>query len=210
MRQEADAARDKADLALQQATAATRQAEAAATASRADANQSRDTISNFLGRLDALPPADALKVAGVFFTPGDEKQPWAARFLRERGGWRSRVGDWKSAAGDFSQALDLEPANISSYDALAPLLVQSGEMDAFVRHCARFLSRFGGASDPARAGVVARDCLLAPAAGVDLGALAALAQRALDAATNGIPLCRNQLTSGLAAYRQGHYSEAAG
>ena len=208
LRQQAETARTQAEASLQQARIARQQAEAAETAALAEAGQSRETISNFLSRLDTLPPAEALKAANVLFTPGDEKQPWAARFLRQRGEWRGRQGDWEKAVADFSKALDLEPANLKSYDALAPLLVQSGEREAFGRHCARFLARFGGSNDPAVARRVARDCLFAPAPGVDIGTVAALARRAVEAGTNDNSL-DSQLTLGLAEYRQGHYAGAA-
>jgi serine/threonine protein kinase len=209
LRHKAEMAWEQAEASLQQARTARQQAEAAATAALAGARQSRETISNFLSRLDALPPADALKAARVFFAPGDEKQPWVARFLRQRGEWRARQGDWENAAADFSKALDLEPANLNSYDALAPLLVQSGQWDAFGRHCARFLDRLGGSNDPAIARLAARDCLLAPLPGVNIGTVAALARRAVEAGTNDNALCNSQLTLGLAEYRQGHYSGAA-
>jgi len=209
LRHKAETAREQAEASLQQAVTARRQAEAAATAALAEAGQLRETISNFLGRLDALPPSDALKAANVLFTPGDEKQPWAARFLRQRGEWRARQGDWENAAADFSKALDLDPANLKSYDALAPLLAQSGEWDAFGRHCAKFLAWLGATNDPAIARLAARDCLFAPLPGVDIGTVAALARRAVEAGTNDIPLCNSQLTLGLAEYRQGHYAGAA-
>jgi serine/threonine protein kinase len=209
LRHKAELAWEQAEVSLQQARTARQQAEAAATAALAGASQARETISNFLSRLDALPPADALKAANIFFTPGDEKQPWAARFLRRRGEWRARQDDWENAAADFSKALDLEPADLKSYDALAPLLVQSGQWDAFGRHCARFLARLGGSNDPAIARLAARDCLLAPLPGVDIGTVAALARRAVEAGTNDNSLYNSQLTLGLAEYRQGHYAGAA-
>jgi serine/threonine protein kinase len=209
LRHKAETAREQAEASLQQARTARQQAEAAATAALAEAGHSRETISNFLSRLDALPPADALKAANVFFAPGDEKQPWAALFLRQRGTWRVRQGDWEDAVADFSKALDLEPANLKSYDALTPLLVQSGESNAFGRHCARFLALLGGTNDPAIARLAARDCLFAPAPGVDIGTVAALARRAAEAGTNDSSLCNSQLTLGLAEYRQGHYAGAA-
>jgi serine/threonine protein kinase len=229
LRQQAEAARDQAEAFLQQAKIARQQAEAAAKAALAEAaaltdaafsgnvaeaalaeaSRSRTAISNYLGRLDALPPAEALKNGNVFFAPGDEKQPWAARFLRGRGAWNARQGDWENAIADFSKALDLEPDNPESYDALAPLLAQSGAPDAFGRHCARFLARFGATNDPSILRLVAKDCLLAPLSGTDTGTVAALARRAVATGTNDNLLYNDQLTLGLAEYRQGHYAEAA-
>jgi chemotaxis protein histidine kinase CheA len=203
------AKREEATKAVASELGLVQQATAVATAAQAEIAQSRETISNSLSRLDALPPADALKAASLFFAPGDEKKPWAARFLRERGGWRARQGDWGNAVADFSKALDLEPANPQSYDALAPLLVQNGEWDAFGRHCAKFLARFGGTNDAAIARLMARDCLFAPLPGVDIGPVAAWARLAIETGTNDNSLYNSQLTLALAEYRQRHYAEAA-
>jgi serine/threonine protein kinase len=207
LRRQAETARDQAEVALQQATAARQQAEAAALTATRAATAIWETI--LPARLESLPPAAALQASQALFLPADAQQPWSAPVLRQRGAWRARMGDWTNAVADFSKALDLDPANLKTYDALAPLLVEKGEPDAFSRHAARFMARFGGTKDPAIARLVAMDCLFAPSSGVDMGTVAALARRALEAGTNDSHFCESELTMGLSEYRQGHYAGAA-
>jgi serine/threonine protein kinase len=202
------ALREQAQTAQKQAEAARQQAEAAATAALAQVGQSRETISNFLASLDSLPPAEAIKVAGVFFTTNDDKQPWAPRLLRQLGGWRARQGDWPKAVAAFSKAEELDPADLRPYDALAPLLAQNGDTNAFAQNAAHLLAKFGGTKDPAVARVVAEDTLFSPLPGLDAGGLVALARLAAQAGTNEYPVCESQLTLGLAEYRLGHFTTA--
>jgi serine/threonine protein kinase len=196
LRSQAETARERSEAALQQATAARQQAEASAIKYRQETAAIWDAI--LPARLETLPPAVALQASEAIFPPADMQQPWPASILRQRGNWLARMGEWTNAIADFSKALDLEPANVKSYDALAALLAQSGQWEALSRHGARFLARFGGTNDPAIARLVATDCLFAPLSGVDIGAVAALARRSND-----------QLIMGLAEYRQGHYAVAA-
>jgi serine/threonine protein kinase len=181
----------------QQADSARQLAEEAAKAALAESSELRGTVSNFLGRLDALPPAEALKAAGLFFTPGDERQPWAARFLEERGNWRARQGDWTNAITDFSTVLATEPDDPAPYHALAPLLLQGGGREAYARHCALLLAHFGGSNDPALLRQVAGECLLAPIEATNLATAAAFARPG------------GEVVSALADYRQGHFAQSA-
>ena len=190
----------------QQAEAARQEAQAAAATALAQTGRMREAVSNLLTGLDALPPAEALKAAGGFLKPEDLKQPWAAQFLRVRGHWRARCGDWAGAAADFSQALNMDPADPALYHFLAPLLAQQSDRESYARHCAAFLARFGASNNPA----AVKDCLLAPAQGVDVAALAARAREAVAGGTNQPQTSARQLSLALAEYRQGHFAEAAG
>jgi hypothetical protein len=203
------ALRRQAETARQEADAARLRAEAAATAALAEAGRLRGTISNFLGSLALLPPAEALKAAAVFFQPDDERQPWAVPFLRQRGDWRARVGDWKNSLADFSKVLELEPGDVESLRAVALLLAQGGDWEAYRRQCARLLARLDGTNAPAITPLLARDCLLAPASGPDLAPAVALARRVVASGTNDTDSSGRQLALGLAEYRQGHFAEAA-
>ncbi|HUD48712.1 MAG TPA: protein kinase [Candidatus Baltobacteraceae bacterium] len=197
--QKDDALKVAASITLlqQQADSARQRAEADAKTALTESSQLRETISNFLGRLDGLAPAEALNAAAVFFTPGDERQPWAARFLDERGNWRARLGDWTNAITDFSTVLDIDPEDPAPYHALAPLLLQGGGPEAYARHCARLLAHFAASTDPALRRQVAAECLLAPIEATNLATAAAFAGPGGD------------VVSGLAEYRQGHFAQSA-
>ena len=80
---------------------------------------------------------EAEKVFDDFLTPSAESQPKSAGLLRSRGNVRARTGHWKEAAADFSRAVEFEPENHETYHSLAPLLVQSGDLEGYRRHCAR-------------------------------------------------------------------------
>ncbi len=194
-----DALKTAAATALlqQQADSARQRAETSAQAAVAESSQLRETITNFLGRLDTLPPADALKEAGIFFTPGDERQPWAARFLNERGNWRARLGDWTNAITDFSTVLANNPDDPAPYHALAPLLLHTSGREAYTRHCALLLAHYAGSKDAVLLRQLAGECLLAPIDATNLVAAVGFTQPGGD------------VVSGLAEYRQGHFAQSA-
>ena len=110
---------------------------------------------------------------------------------------------------DFSKALDQEPGDLDSFSALAPLLVQNGELEAYRRLCARFLAPSSGTNHPASSPLLAKVFLLAPGSGGDLPAAAGSPLAAARAATNDDVLPNRQLALGLAEYRQGRYAGAA-
>ncbi|HTA29724.1 MAG TPA: protein kinase [Candidatus Cybelea sp.] len=182
-----------------------RQAETNAAAALAQVGQWRGAMTNLLASLDAVPPAQALKVADAFFSPEDLKQPWAGPFLQARGDWRARHGDTATATADFIQALNLDPGEADLRLRLAPLLVENGGTDAYGKQCAQFLKQNRETNNPA----VALDCLLAPAPEVDVPSLVALARNALAAGGPGAQQPPWQLAMSLAEYRQGHYAESA-
>jgi serine/threonine protein kinase len=182
-----------------------RQAEASEAAALAQVGQWRGAMTNLLASLDAVPPAQALKVADAFFPPEDLKQPWAAPFLRARGDWHARHGDSAAAIADFTQALNMEPGDAALHLRLAPLLAENGEAGAYGRHCAQFLKQYRETNNPA----AALDCLLAPAPEVDVPSLAALARNALAAGAPAPHQAGWPLLLSLAEYRQGHFAAAA-
>jgi Flp pilus assembly protein TadD len=130
-------------------------------------------------------------------------------WLKEQAAWSARSGSWKEAAMDFFRTVELDPNDYTSYHALAPLLVQSGDFDGYRQHCARALARFRGTNDPDVARQLVRDCLLLPSSGVDLAEVGKLAQTAVAMCpTNDQNLSSFQFTAGLADYRQGQFSSA--
>ena len=120
----------------------------------------------------------------------------------------ARAGQWTNAVADFSRLIELEPTNHSFYHSLAPLLVQSADLDGYRRHCARILARFGGTSDPVIADRMAKDCLILSSSGVGLGAVGQLAETAVSLGTTNDYLAYFEGTKGWAEYRQGHFTEA--
>ena len=141
-------------------------------------------------------------------TPAVMSQPQGAGLLRTRGDVRARNGQWKEAATDFSRVIELQPTNHLAYHALAPLLVQSGDLEGYRQHCTRALAQFGGTGDPVIAERMAKDCLILPSPKADLKAIGELAETAVTAGKGHSSLLDFQFAKGLAEYRQGHFGEA--
>jgi len=89
-------------------------------------------------------------------------------FGRLHGAVCARTGDWKDAATDFARLIILEPTNHLHYHSLAPLLVATGDLKAYRRHCAAEIRRFGPTDNLNVAERMAKDCLILPFPGSDL------------------------------------------
>ncbi|HEV2210312.1 MAG TPA: protein kinase [Verrucomicrobiae bacterium] len=120
----------------------------------------------------------------------------------------ARAGRWTNAIGAFSKAVQLDPTDHTIHHCLAPLLVQSGDLEGYRRHCAQVLALFGGAIDPNVAERMAKDCLIIPDPAIDLVAVARLADTAVTRGKESPDLLFFALAKGLAEYRQSHYAGA--
>ncbi len=121
----------------------------------------------------------------------------------------ARTGDWKDAATDFARLIVLEPTNHLHYHSLAPLLVATGDLKAYRRHCAAEIFRFGRTDNLNVAERMAKDCLILPFPGSDLRSIEKWADTAviLGKARPDLPFF--QFVKGLVEYRQRHFSSAA-
>jgi tetratricopeptide (TPR) repeat protein/thiol-disulfide isomerase/thioredoxin len=117
-------------------------------------------------------------------------------------------GQWKEAAGDCAKAVEAQPDDDVLCYSLAALLVQSGDLEGYRRHCARVLARFGTTRDPVTAGRLAKECLILPGSGVDLEALGQLAETAVTEGSSNADFPYFQFDKGLAEYRQGRFAGA--
>jgi serine/threonine protein kinase/formylglycine-generating enzyme required for sulfatase activity len=144
-----------------------------------------------------LSPLEAL-------TRGLEMLPDNPHLLRARGALHARATRWKAAAADLARALEQAPDDPSDWTGCAALLAQTGDRQAYRRHCAKMLRRFAAPNDPLVDERVAKACLLLPGALADLGPVVKLTDRAL-AAGDGHWACRYfELARGLAEYRRGN------
>jgi len=120
----------------------------------------------------------------------------------------ARSGQWSKAVAGFSKLVELEPDNHLMYHCLAPLLVRSGDLEGYRRHCAHVLTRFGATDNPSVAERMAKDCLIVPNAGIDLAAVAKLADTAVIKGAGQGALPFFEFVKGLAEYRQQHFASA--
>jgi tetratricopeptide (TPR) repeat protein len=132
----------------------------------------------------------------------------SADLLLARAYFFARRGRWKDAAADFSRLLEFSPADLMLHHSLAPLLAQGGDLEGFRQHGARVLALFGGTNDPVVAGRMAEDCLIVPNAGIDLDAVARLADTSVTRGRGHEYLAYFEFAKGLAEYRQGHFASA--
>ena len=162
-------------------------------------------LAQVLARGDLL---EAEQLVSELLTPELESDPQSAGWLRFRGDLWARTGRWKEAAADFSKLIELEPENHENYHLLAPLLVQSGDLDAYRRHCEQVVERFGKTDDPAIAERMAKDCLILSSSGADLDAVDDMIDSALAAGPDYWAATFFQFAKGLSEYRQGHFTSA--
>jgi len=120
----------------------------------------------------------------------------------------ARNGNWQVAALDAMLLVKQEPERSERYHMLAPLLVAITNLGAYQNVCSNMLVRFGNTTDYHVADRVAKDCLILPQSGVDLGQVAALADLAVTRGSNSSSAAYFQFCKALAEYRLGHHQEA--
>jgi tetratricopeptide (TPR) repeat protein len=130
--------------------------------------------------------------------------------LRVRGEVLARLGHWREAAANFQQVVELDPNGHDAYHALAPLLIQSGDVAGYRALCKEIRGRFSGCTnDPAIADRMAKDCLILPAPGTDLAIEVRWAEAAVALGKGYGGEVWFQFCKGLAEYRQGRFAAAA-
>jgi serine/threonine protein kinase/Tfp pilus assembly protein PilF len=115
-------------------------------------------------------------------------------------------GNLPYAIRDFSRSIEDNPTNQTSYHDLAPLLLHTGDADAYQRHRQAMLRQFANTADPLTAGQIAGDCLLLP---LPADELAAINRMILAAQAGGANADATGFVKGLADYRAGNFAAAA-
>jgi WD40 repeat protein len=128
--------------------------------------------------------------------------------LYSSGMLHARAGQWTNAVAEFSKLVEMDPNEHWYHYHLAPLLAQSGDLKGYRRHCAQVLAIFGGTNNPIVAERMAKDCLMVPAAGIDLDAVARLADTAVMKGNGHQYFAYFEFVKGLAEYRQQHFASA--
>jgi tetratricopeptide (TPR) repeat protein len=128
--------------------------------------------------------------------------------LYSSGMLHARAGQWTNAVAEFSKLVEMVPNEHWYHYYLAPLLAQSGDLEGYRRHCAQVLAIFGGTNNPIVAERMAKDCLVVRAAGIDLDAVARLADTAVTNSSGHPFSAYFEFVKGLAEYRQKHFASA--
>jgi tetratricopeptide (TPR) repeat protein len=115
---------------------------------------------------------------------------------------------WGAATTNYAKVIELMPTDPAAYHMLTPLLVQTGDVEGYRRHCAGLLKRLGDTADPVIAERSVKDCLLLPPPAADLPKIAKLAETAVAAGPQHKLWPYFQFAKGLAEYRQGRFTSA--
>jgi serine/threonine protein kinase/Flp pilus assembly protein TadD len=119
-----------------------------------------------------------------------------------------RHEQWQAAIRTFSRAMTADPTNHYAYHYLAPLLVQTGDLEGYRAHRERILNQFGDTTQPTIAERMAKDCLMLPPPAASLPKLAKMADIAVAAGPSANSWPYFQYVKGLAEFRQGHFAAA--
>ena len=129
--------------------------------------------------------------------------------MQSRALFEARTGRWQSAATNYANLIKARPSDHELHHALAPLLVQNGDLRGYHALREQIRLRFGGTTnDPAIADRMAKDLLILPASGDDLTVAARLANLAVAIGRDNRGLPWYHVCKALAEYRQENFAEA--
>src|SRR5206468_3425411 len=80
-----------------------------------------------------------------------EQEPKRADLYVARANALARLGRWQEAATDLAKVVELKPSAEINWCQLAPLLVETGDLAAYRRHCRKALDQFAQPDGPAQA-----------------------------------------------------------
>ena len=130
-----------------------------------------------------------------------------AVLLSARGDALARLGRWTEAAVDFARVCELRPDDYGAAHMLAALLAHNGDFGRYRVHCRRTLEKLENTRDAGTADRIAKDCLIVPNSGADLGTLARLADISIkDQQPKNLK--GSEFCKGLVEYRLGHFADA--
>ena len=166
------------------------------------------------------PIGEKLNQAGLLLSQGQfgkaEEQvqdmpllvPASSAIFNVLGDHHARKGEWLAAITNFERSVRVDPTNHWGFNYLAPLLVTTGQIDAYNKLREQMLAQFGTNSDPNVAERMAKASLILPPAAADLEKLARMVNTAVSAGSSNPDWPFFQFLKGLAEYRQGHFDAA--
>jgi tetratricopeptide (TPR) repeat protein len=175
-------------------------------ANRSTKSGAWEELRHFRAEADALLKIDAEKTAI------DEVDAWEnAAALTERVRLRVRQGNFRQAADNYAKAIELQPPSELAWLQCGSLLAYVGDREAFRKHCAAMLERFGNTQDRNVAERTAKlmSCVPTDVSGIDPQRIVALADRALSSDSPHQDLQWFHLAKGMADYRAGQFNSVA-
>jgi tetratricopeptide (TPR) repeat protein len=135
--------------------------------------------------------------------------PAAASLFSVLGTVHATHEEWAAAVTNYAKVVALIPSDPAGYQFLAPLLVQTGDLENYRRQCDEILRRFAGTTNPIVAERGVKDCLILPPPASDLSTIARMAETAVAAGPQHKSWPYFQFAKGLTEYRQGRFASAA-
>jgi serine/threonine protein kinase len=154
--------------------------------------------------------SEAEQLFTEILTPDFLRKPASVTFLTLRVNLHGSRAEWQPAADDAALALNLQPTEAFRYHLLAPLLIATHNLESYERLCHQMLTTFGNATDASIADWTAKDCLLLPAADLDLKVAHQLADTAVTAGSKSPSLPYFQACKALSEYRRDEFTQAIG
>ncbi len=139
---------------------------------------------------------------------GKRGVPSLLSILSHRAVWHLQQHRWREAANDYIRLTELRPGDHANWCALAPILVQAGEVNRYTQLRRDLLSRFGATQIDRVAERTVKAALLLPVSGKDLDEAGRLADFAVTTGKLSPWLIYFEFAQALAAYRQGNYGLA--
>ncbi len=130
------------------------------------------------------------------------------------GDWHGQHERWQVALTFYTMLNDIFPSDDAPdfpamiHHSISTLLVQTGEIDAYRRHCQQALTQFSETKDPFGADRIAMDCLILPSSGADLDVVVKLTDIAVASSLQDYFIASFEATKALAEYRRGHFAKA--
>jgi serine/threonine protein kinase len=129
-------------------------------------------------------------------------------FYNVFGGVHARMGQWPEALTNCELLVSCAPEDSMGYMYLAPVLLQTGDVDGYKTLRGQILKQFGGTTDPRVAERMVKTSLILPASDDEMKTIAQMASVAASGDTNDDKWGWNLLAMGLTEYRLGHYKGA--
>jgi tetratricopeptide (TPR) repeat protein len=153
---------------------------------------------------------EAQQVLDEAISPELAQKPVSSDLLSLRAGIEGRRGEWTKASADAFRAFENQPLNSGRYAVVAALLVKAKDFSAYEQFCRRVIKLYADSTNIFVADQVAKACLFAPSAAVDLTIVGRLADVAVTLGVgNDGAMPYFQVCKALAEYRLGHFNAAA-
>jgi tetratricopeptide (TPR) repeat protein len=148
---------------------------------------------------------DAVRVLHQGQSPMDGTPANNAGLLNERAAVLARLGLFQEAIVCLKRAIEADPADRSANFNLFPLLVHTGDVEAYREHCRKVRRQFSDTTEPVLAERMAKACCLLPPSVEDFEVIRQWAETGVNVDP---PPPWSMLARGIAEYRQGRFEAA--